>query len=597
MQGDPRIQLLDQVHTHLTTVAGDPSIQLDVPLLEKAQTAVSPEIPHELLVRLQAQAIAVFRSLGECPKSLSDLATKATSFITFTDVQSFLKLEDLVGGLLAPLHAVSFLALLYLSKAADSPGDTATVGSTPGLVEAIVEVWLTTTETYISEKALDILHSLLITDLPYRTTYVDKPEEGRVGTATGQGLVWRRLFHDKTVYDLFFAFCTLDQRQGRNLSRVGVSNAQGRLLDFLSKAAALNWDAVALSQMTDIEHVYNCHSLLDFAANHMIDSDDEILDYYVAPEAVDAMSLSLMSNVHHRYIATYLRTYPSHFLRDMNTVRSVIDRLRKNLDIRPTVWAHGSTPYADLLILQALPRTALVEAEGRGANPLHLIPTSPANAAAFHALASIFNSAETMNEDGGRSTSHTSNVSGIGRGTENETSSWARLLFLLYIQRHPDFWSNVGSATNVLAMEEAAVVAVNLIRTVAMARWSAIPLDSSTIGVSPAVSEVSSTYASVKTGIGALMTMGLQAFQALLMPPQPIAGAAGSDSSSAAWKIAREKWEAMADVRRLIKAGVGKDEVPQEHWETLESSLDSRIMLGPWGRAAGTGSRVQTLEE
>ena len=647
MQGDSRIKLLDEVHQHLDVVATDPSTQLDTHLLERCQAVLSPEIPHHLLVRLQGQAIAAFRSLQECPPVLSQLATKAASFITFADVQTFLQLDDLVGGLLAPLNSVSFLALIYLSKAADSPGDAATVGSTPGLVEALIELWLTTSETYISQKALGVLRSLLATDLPHRTTYIDKPSEGRVGNATGQGLVWRRLFHDKNVYELLFALCSRRPRQGRVPSRLGVSNAQGRLFDFLPKAAVLNWDAVATSQLPEIENAYNCHSLLDFAANHMIDNEDfllkvtrfdffralvglrsvpmegcselsrvpsdsspalefltnsgihrEILTYYIQPQVVDQLSLSLMSNVHHRYIATYLRAYPKQFLRDTDTVRSVIDTLRTNLNIRPTAWAHGTPPYADLLILQNLPGSALVETEERGANPLHLVPTSPANAAALHALASVFHGQGLKeDEDMYEQDNEDRNGTQAAQQAESDMSASARTVFLLYLSKHPEFWSNVGAATNVLAMEEAAVMGVKLIRAIATARWSTMASQTTSIGQSSAVSEIKDEYSSVKTGLGALLTLGMQAFQSLLLAPQPIAGAAGSDSSSAAWKIAREKWDTIDEVRRLMNNGAGKDEMPLGHWEAIREALAARITLGPWGRAAEVGSRVQTLEE
>ncbi|KKY15245.1 hypothetical protein UCRPC4_g06401 [Phaeomoniella chlamydospora] len=634
MQEDPRLRLLNEVHAHLSTLASEPAAKLDSSLLERCQTVLSSEIPHDYLVRVQADAISTFRSLQDDPKVLSDLAVKAASFITFADVQTFLKHEDILEGLQAPLPAVSFLALIYLHKASDSPADTASIASTPGLVEALVRLWLSSLETFISEKAFHTLCSLLETDLPYRSTFVNKPDEGRVGTASGQGLVWRRLFHDKDVYELLFTFCSL--RQHRSLTKPQISNSQGRLLDFVSKAAAMNWDAIATSQLPEIEQSFHCQNLLDFVTNKMIDHEDvlmvvtrfdffsklvqlktipretcskfssvptysspalefltsngihdNIFKYYLDETAVDNITLSLMSNVHQRYIATYLHLYPEHFLRDSAKVTSVVNTMNKNLDVRPAVWAHGTPPYADLWVLEVLPPQVILNAERGGQNPLVRVPTSPANGAAFHTLGSVFHGPEKASEGivfPPKDDTHNDD----GSNTADNTSDAHLRRYLLgsYLKRHPDFWSNVGSATNILAMEEAALKAILLIKMIATSSW---PNPDREV-------DVDDDNLAYQTGLATLITIGMTAYQALLLPPQPIAGAAGSDASSVAWKIAREKWDALQMLQRLMEAGVGKDEVPHEHWTTVQTSLVARISMGPWGRSADAGSRVQTLE-
>ena len=633
MQGDPRVQVLDEVHLHLVSVASEADKKLDESLLDRCKSILSPEIPHPLLVRLQGDAISTLRTLQQDPKPVTELTVAAASFITFADVQGFLNLANLLEGLQAPVPSISYLALIYLQKAAEAPGDAATIGSATGLIEALVQLWLNTSETYISEKALDVLSDLLTTDLPYRTTFVNKPEEDRVGNATGQGLLWRRVFQDKDVYRLLFVSDAT--QSGKELTKVQLSNAQGRLFDFVIKIAAQNWDAVATSRIPEVEESFNCRSLLDFVSNKMVDPDDflmlvtkfdffvklvqlkdvpsegcsglsgippssspaleyltssgihgEILQYYLNDEAVDSLTTGLLSNTHHRYIAAYLRSYPRHFTASADVIGKLVATLEQNLNIRPSVWAHGEPPYADLWILEALPLSILVQAGQRGRNPLLLVPSSPPNPGAFHALASIFRG-PARSEVITFPARARSNDSGEGQSLESlEAGRASRQLLEQYTAKHPEFWGNVGAATDVLAMENAALAAITLIRAIATASWP-----------SPPDHELSGLASGSQSGLSILITSGVQAFSALLNAPQPIAGAAGSDSSSVAWKIARAKFDALLDIQRLMQDGVGMEEVPSEHWNAIASSLRARIGLGPWGRSAGAGSRIQTLEE
>ena len=94
------------------------------------------------------------------------------------------------------------------------------------------------------------------------------------GMPPGQGLLWRRIFHDREIYDLLFNLCSfhtkgtgegqLDERQK--------SLAQARLLRVLPRLAVLDFKTITHSHFPEIEQKYQVEEqgILYFAAVDMV---------------------------------------------------------------------------------------------------------------------------------------------------------------------------------------------------------------------------------------------------------------------------------------------------------------------------------------
>jgi hypothetical protein len=99
----------------------------------------------------------------------------------------------------------------------------------------------------------------------------------------GRGPVWKRLFDDKDIYSLFYIFCSLHSLPSGDevpLSKRVTSVAQGRLMDWLPKVGALDWDAITRSHHPEIESKVGLkegEGLLHFATMKMVDFLDDIL--------------------------------------------------------------------------------------------------------------------------------------------------------------------------------------------------------------------------------------------------------------------------------------------------------------------------------
>ena len=86
----------DAVKAHLADIKGDPSTSLDISLIERLKLQLventDPTVPATLL----SQISALLPILQEDPTPLTTLATKATSYFSFTDLRSIDPPIDLV---------------------------------------------------------------------------------------------------------------------------------------------------------------------------------------------------------------------------------------------------------------------------------------------------------------------------------------------------------------------------------------------------------------------------------------------------------------------------------------------------------------------
>lgn len=90
----------------------------------------------------------------------------------------------------------------------------------------------------------------------------------------GQGLLWRRIFHDREMYNLLFSLCsshTTGTNEGQ-LDERQKSLAQARLLRILPRLAVLDFEAITHTLFPEIEQQYKVQGqgILYFAAVDMV---------------------------------------------------------------------------------------------------------------------------------------------------------------------------------------------------------------------------------------------------------------------------------------------------------------------------------------
>ena len=274
--------------THLAEVEKDPeSTRLNADLLREAQNSLGPNTPREAVWAIIANGERLLNVLHEDPKPLTRLLEKDVLLIPFDEIREAIPPLKLEQGLSSPSTSVRVLCLAYLRKAAESPSGAAWVGTSPVLTKCLVSAWLASDSTEVAERALETIILLLAVDHALQVTQV--VEGGQVGEAQGQGLLWRRLFHDPEIYVLFFYWTSFKSYEYRDRSKNAVHKAtisQARLFDFLARAAEIDWAGISHSHFPEIESKY-CEpsaidghgraSLLQYAASGMVDMDDPLM--------------------------------------------------------------------------------------------------------------------------------------------------------------------------------------------------------------------------------------------------------------------------------------------------------------------------------
>lgn len=176
---------------------------------------------------------------------------------------------------------------------------------------------------------------------------------------------------------------------------------------------------------------------------------------------------------------------------------------------------------------------------------------------------------------------------------EDTRAASARVLFYTYHDKHPEFWSNVGAAINVLAMPQAASAAIGLVRSIITAMWAPLtehapesseprssPTEQSLIGLCGG--NVS------RTGLAEVLNAGESAIHSLLTPLKTMGGDA--EAARLAWRLGREKFDLIVMISTLMRKGVGKDEVSSEIWRKIGERIQDRMRLD----AEGGGITTQT---
>ncbi|KAB8078424.1 hypothetical protein BDV29DRAFT_166351 [Aspergillus leporis] len=644
--------MYDEVKRHLQEVQRDPSIRLDLPLIDKLKlqlTEITDRRVPATLLPLVSQLLPVIQ---EDPTPITSLAIKATAYTNFTDLRSLEPPIDFIAGFKAPSPSVNLLALDLLSKAGQAPSDAAIVAGDSELVASLVELWLSTTSTTVAQAALDAIWALLEVDLT-------SPLENGEGTSElqeitgGQGLVWRRFFTDRDVYGRLFSLCCLTENGPESLTKREKTVAQGRLMGFLVRCGNLRWDIISSSQIPEIEAKYNCHSLLHFVACEMVEKNDvlmhmtllnffhdlleiqapgliarsfvqaastfsspaldflishnlhsSLLSYYLDESKLDPVDLNYLCGPIMAYVAQYAELYPNHFLQNPQSLLDrILSRINASVTISSAQWAHGPVPSGQLSVLSCIPRVLLVEATKQGLNPVLALPTSPPNKEALDALSKILHGPSKQYHDDTMEL----NTSGQTATDWHKEAAAARILYFMYQNQHSTFWTDVVAAADILAMKDVSLAAISFMRAIITANWEQLSVE-----VTSAVPGTSRYQLPSEEGLGSLSpaSQGVLpssgAWTALTPPaltvllpylfkaPRSYAefvGGGAGDSQNAVWKVATAKYGVLVVLHNNLKEMGGQT----VGFEDIIRTLQQRVNEGPWGPVTQTGSSVETV--
>jgi hypothetical protein len=635
----------DAVRSHLAQVQENPSVALDIPLIDKLKLQLVESTDRVVPATLLSQISVLLPILQEDPTPITTLGIRATAYFTFTDLQSVDPPINLVAGFKAPSPPINLLALSLLAKAGQKYSEAAIVAGDSDLVASLVELWLSTSSGEVAQAALDTLWALLEVDV---ANYLENGEYEHTGDEShaGQGLLWRRVFTDKDVYGLLFGLCSLQSDAPGDLSKRERTLAQGRLMTLLAKAGKLRWDIISTAQVPEIEAKYQSRSLLHFATCHMVQVTDvlmhmtllnffrelleidgpglvarssvqssstfsspaldflvehklhsQVLTYYLDESKLDSVDLLYLSGPVMAYVARYAEMYPNHLLHNPSTLLDgIISRINRSLAIPSVQWAHGEVPTGHLAVLASLPRVLLVEAGKHGANPVLAIPTNPPNSEALDVLAKVFHGPQRTDV----SDSMNLNTSGSTPTDWDREAAAARILYFLYVNQNPTFWDNVVGAADVLVMKDVALSAINFMKAITTANWKPSP----SAPVNPSrfqlpseegLGQLSPATKGFFPTSGAWAVLTPPALTTLLpylfKPPRTYAdfvGGGAGDSQSVVWKVATAKHDVLVALHSRLQETDGQ----MEGFEDIMQTLQQRVNQGPWGPVQSGGAQV-----
>ncbi|KAI9924482.1 hypothetical protein MW887_007109 [Aspergillus wentii] len=632
----------DAVKSHLEQVHQNPSTPLDITLLDKLKIELTETTDRVVPATLLTQISQLLPVLQEDPTPITTLGIKATANLTYTDLRSVDPPIDLIAGFKAPSPPINLLALSLLSKAGKLPSDAAIVAGEPELIVSLVELWLSTSETAVSQAALDTLWALLEIDLS---------ENEDIGG--GQGLVWRRIFTDRDVYGRLFSLCSLTDDGPGSLPKREKTVAQGRLMGFLVKTGRLHWEMISSLQIPEIEAKYQSSSLLHFAACQMVDKSDvlmhmtllnffhdlleidapgllarghvqststssspaldflishklhsTVLDYYLDESKLDPVDLNYLSGPIMAYVAQYAELYPNHFMQNsQDLLDEILSRVAGSLDISSSRWAHGPVPSGQLNVLSSLPRVLLVEASKQGLNPALTLPTKPPSKEVFDTLAKLFHGPLKHEE----ADSMELNPSGHTPTDWHKEAAAARILYFMYMNDHANLWTDIVAAADVLVMKDVSLASISFMKAIITANWH----DLTDEVISP-VAETTRYQLPSEEGLGTLSpaAQGLlpssgvwaaltpPALTSLLpylfKPPRTYAefvGGGAGDSQNIVWKVATAKYDVLVALHNRLREMGGQ----VEGFDDILRSLKQRVDEGPWGAVVETGNMVEAV--
>ncbi|KAH8667501.1 hypothetical protein BGZ60DRAFT_528802 [Tricladium varicosporioides] len=315
------ITRLEELEAHLQQVLASPETPLDVKLFDEVELQLTDSNTPPLIPRLLPILTQILLTYQSDPAILASLSMKLLRPVSFTQVLRLASEDALIQALQSLAPSANILAIAILHKAARSPGDTAILSIMKGVVLSFLRVWLSTPHVEVGEKATQALGDLLEVDCDRRISAgLDTRMSGiqiSSGKPPGQGLLWRRIFHDRDTYQLLFDLCsfqTVGTGEGQ-LDERQKSLAQARLLRVLPRMAALDFNTVTRTNFPEVEALYGLqveeHGILYFATVHMVDKENDMLmhitliDFFA--EFLEIMSTTELTKSTMDYLATLLK--------------------------------------------------------------------------------------------------------------------------------------------------------------------------------------------------------------------------------------------------------------------------------------------------
>ena len=519
-------------------------------------------------------------------------------------------------------------------------------------VPALIRLWLCTPDTEVARKALKVLTGLLRIDIN-SAVKDDFHMAGSGVKRRGQGTMWKRVFQDRDVYELFFSICSLTTAgQPGQPSRREKTISQSRLLDFV--LVYQNFEQVTSSQLPDIEAKYGVQNggLLDFVAVHMIDYKDDMLmhatlvdflagylcgnttdvwpdiddakaepsealqflvsrglhsrtlSYFLEPYKHSSLDLSYVYPQAAEYIAAYASRCPLQFMRSTDDdATRVLQRLHTVFSHWPSShWGQAKAPTSELHVLASLPRRTLLS--NWEASPLLHIPMSPANANAYHTLAAIFQGPRSdPNSDSESSSSY-----------EKEEAAAARALYHYYLKANPQFWHQLITTAETVALKDTALAAISLLSALIDAKWDYLPSEPSSASSHPSPNRPNIPFPlpteadlSRHTGSNRSQLAPSGAVSLLCGPSQsaiipfishPAQIYGKGDAQSAGYQVAVAKYEMVVRFDRELKRAAT---IPEwERWlapvKGYVAEIARCVARGVWGGVVGVGGQIGTME-
>ena len=184
-----------------------------------------------------------------------------------------------------------------------------------------MRTWLSTPHVGVGENATKALGDLLEVDCDRQLSAgIDTRMNGIQLSSTtppGQGLLWRRIFQDREIYELILSLCSFETMGTREdeLDERQKSLAQARLLRVLPRLGVLDFHTISHTNFPDIEEQYGLqdgeHGLLYFAAVDMVNKEEDMLmhitliDFFA--EFLEAMSTTELTKPTMDYLAVLMK--------------------------------------------------------------------------------------------------------------------------------------------------------------------------------------------------------------------------------------------------------------------------------------------------
>ncbi|KAI1432893.1 hypothetical protein GGR50DRAFT_688654 [Xylaria sp. CBS 124048] len=280
---------VDALESHLDQLLGDPTLPCDNTLFDHVELQLTDANIPPLIPRLLPKITEALKQFQHDPAAICSLAIKLLGPLSFTNVMSLASEDALIQALRSPAPSTNLLAMTILAKATKSPSDAAILAAMKDIVAAFITQWLSAPQVEVGEKGTKVLGDLLDVDSDTR------PPQGlamsgveiSVRRPLGQAFMWRRLFHDRDIYNLLLSLCSSGPHQSEpgGLTPRQLSLAQGRLLRILPRLSVLNFQAITVTEFPELHQRYakpesgnpSQSGLLSFGALHMIDRSDALM--------------------------------------------------------------------------------------------------------------------------------------------------------------------------------------------------------------------------------------------------------------------------------------------------------------------------------